>query len=518
MTTLAASLPRPSLRAAGILATPTLALVIGLLAGDRSLLVLLGAIALLVAAACLVRPDLATLLVITVLYSNAAAVAVRDHGLPYIVGIAFPGPLILPLAYHLLIKRRQVVVSPAMPFLIVYLLALLIGGATSRDPGAALEQTVEFVVAGLLVFTVVTNVLRTESAIRQATWIVVLAGAAMSLIVVHQFVTSSFGSEYLGFGQVNFPGRGGTILSLQDGGTPRLSGPIGEVNRFGQVLVVLVPLAAMLAASASSLAWRAVALLAMVATVGGIATSGSRGAALGVAAVMLGFLVFRHLRARHLVVVAVLGVGVLTAFPAYGERLLDLQAVTRLSTAAGGTAQGDVGNLRSRATESLAAMLAFTDHPIFGVGPGLFPSYYQQYAREVSSPLIDTRVDLGDRQAHNLFADVLAETGVVGFLAFMGALLGTALALLRVRARYWAERRGLSLLATGYLLALLAYAVSGMFLHLSYERYFWILLTLAATVVTVGLRPSGPDVEPVATTSSVARLGGRSVRTDDRPG
>jgi putative inorganic carbon (HCO3(-)) transporter len=489
---------RPALLARPVVALliPALAVTLGLAISSRSVIVLLVAIAVLVTYLCISRPDAATLIVIAALYSNAAAVAVRDHGLPIFVGIIFPAPLLLPLAYYLLLRRRPVVLSPALPFLILYLLAMLLGGATSRDPEIAFEQMTDFVATGLIVFMIVTNVLRTESAVRRATWVIVLVGAGLSSIVVFQFVTGSFGNEYLGFAQVNFPGRGGSILTVNDG-LVRLSGPIGEVNRFGQVLVVLVPLGAMLAAAAPSLPLRGLALGSMIITLAGVATTGSRGAALAVAVLMVAFFLLGSLRLRHIGFVAILGIGLLVAFPAYGERLLGLQALGQLSVdAAAGPAQGDVGNLRSRATETLAALLAFSDHPIAGVGAGQFSTYYQQYAREVSSPLLDTRIDVGEREAHNLFTDILAETGIVGFLGFMGAALTVIGGLLRARKRWAIERPGLAQLATGYVLALVAYASSGMFLHLSYERFYWIILALAAAVALVALRPSGPDEEP----------------------
>jgi putative inorganic carbon (HCO3(-)) transporter len=490
------SQPRTFDRPGAVLLIALLAIGLGLAASSGSVLVLLAAIGVLVLLACLHRPDAATLLVIAALYSNAAAVAIRDHNMPVVVGYAFPAPLLLPLAYYLLIKRRPVVLSPALPFLIVYLLAMLLGGATSRDAEIAFEQVFEFITTGLIVFIIVTNVLRTESAVRAATWTVVLVGAGLSTLVVYQFVTSSFGAEFFGFAQVNFPGRAGSIFSIGDG-LVRLSGPIGEVNRFAQVLVVLVPLGAMLAASSPTWQLKGLALGSMVMTLAGVATTGSRGAAFAVVVLMAAFFLLGHLRLRHLALVALLGIGLLAAFPSYGERLLSLQALGQLSVdAAAGPAQGDVGNLRSRATETLAALLVFTDHPIAGVGAGQFPTYYQEYAREVSSPLIDTRIDLGTREAHNLFTDILAETGIVGFFGFMGATLTVVGGLLRSRTRWKAERPGLSQLATGYALALLAYASSGMFLHLSYERFYWIMLALAAALAIVALRPSGPDEEP----------------------
>src|SRR5688572_26773482 len=55
-----------------------------------SFLTILGVGALLTGLALFVWPDLATLLVIFILYTNAAVIAVNFHGVPYIVGAAVP--------------------------------------------------------------------------------------------------------------------------------------------------------------------------------------------------------------------------------------------------------------------------------------------------------------------------------------------------------------------------------------------------------------------------------------------
>ena len=57
---------------------------------------------------------------------------------------------------------------------------------------------------------------------------------------------------------------------------------------------------------------------------------------------------------------------------------------------------------------------------------------------------------------------------------------------LRVR---WSQRYpDLANLATAFLLALIAYLATGVFLHLSYSRYFWLLMALSgAAIRTIGL-------------------------------
>ena len=51
-------------------------------------------------------------------------------------------------------------------------------------------------------------------------------------------------------------------------------------------------------------------------------------------------------------------------------------------------------------------------------------------------------------------------------------------------------------MATAFALAIVAYLASGMFLHLSYERYLWILMALAASAAWIGMHAPEPEEEP----------------------
>jgi len=124
--------------------------------------------------------------------------------------------------------------------------------------------------------------------------------------------------------------------------------------------------------------------------------------------------------------------------------------------------------------------LAFIDHPIIGVGPGLYPSYYLEYAQEV--PGLPGQEDI---ESHNLYLGVAAETGLLGLCCFLGILLIILRDLLRVRRDEAQKRPAMADLATGLALAVVAYMSTGLFLHLAYQRYLWLLLALGAAVVTV---------------------------------
>ena len=65
-----------------------------------------------------IRPEVATLVVIFLLYSNAAVIAVTRFGAPVFVGAVVPMILVVPLGYELLIRRRPIIITPAFPWIV----------------------------------------------------------------------------------------------------------------------------------------------------------------------------------------------------------------------------------------------------------------------------------------------------------------------------------------------------------------------------------------------------------------
>ena len=139
--------------------------------------------------------------------------------------------------------------------------------------------------------------------------------------------------------------------------------------------------------------------------------------------------------------------------------------------------------LRSMARRMLAsaAVAVFVHHPVVGVGPGLFPTYFQDEARRLGAD----RIVGVDRQAHNLYLGLAAETGILGVLAFGGVLVATLAPLASARRRLRADRPDLASLSTGYAMAVVVYLTTGLFLHFAYIRYFWLIAGLAAAAGVV---------------------------------
>ena len=62
-------------------------------------------------------------------------------------------------------------------------------------------------------------------------------------------------------------------------------------------------------------------------------------------------------------------------------------------------------------------------------------------------------------------------------------------------------------MAAGFMLALVGYLASGLFLHLSYARYYWLVLALAGAAASVILQATKESTDDAATPDSGGRRG-----------
>ena len=432
------------------------------------------------------RPAVATLVVVAVLYSNAAVIAVRFHDVPFFVAAAVPALLIPPLAAFVILERKRIVITSAFPWVVAFLFVQLVSGLVSKDVPTAWDTIVTFLEEGILLYFLVTNVVRSRDTVIAIVWILVLVGGALGALTFYQDATGTYDDNYLGFAQksdaaIAVDAVGGDVTQY------RLAGNIGEKNRYAQVLVVLVPLGLFLALAERNTVRRIMALGSTAFISLGVALTFSRGAAVGFLLLIVIMVLMGYVKPKHILVIA-LGVAVvLVAVPAYGERLGALvDASSEVSST--GIDQAD-GAIQSRITEGLAALLAFADHPLVGVGPGEFPSVYRDYAE-----IVGIRVLATDRQAHNLFLGMAAELGIAGIIVFFAIIYLTLRDLARARRMTRELDPMMSALATGFLLAIVTYLTTGLFLHMSFVRYFWLLLGLAGSTAVVGMAIGRGDV------------------------
>jgi putative inorganic carbon (HCO3(-)) transporter len=336
-----------------------------------------------------------------------------------------------------------------------------------------------FLTEGLLLVVLVINAVRTADVLRLFIWALLGAGALMGLLSIYQELTHSYSSTFGGLAKVNEEGFGVGEGLFGTEVRPRLAGPIGEQNRYAQVMLVLLPLAVGRFRAERTLLLRGLAAAAGMLIVCGVMLTFSRGAAVALALLLVAMVATGFVALRHMLALAAVLAGlVLAVAPDYISRVQTLGAAG--DTAALENEETDQA-IKGRATENLAALNAFRDHPILGVGPDqFFRRYSQQYGNELGLRFLET-----NRRAHNLYLEIGADLGVLGLLAFLSIVVVTMAHLWRL-ARWWQSRRpDLSILAMGALLSLLAYMASGIFLQLSFQRYFWILIALGNAAIWI---------------------------------
>ena len=265
-------------------------------------------------------------------------------------------------------------------------------------------------------------------------WNLSLSYAASWLWLIFALLLSAVANALVGI-YIFLGGSGADHLVIL-GGFFRAFGTFGQPNPFGGFMGIALPIGLMTALALSWrlwLGWRIngqlqrTALLALVGCLlacliitAALLASWSRGAWLGVAVALLVMLVALPRRLLHGALLTVLIV--LLCGLAWAAGLLPDSILHRLTSAASELVTvSDVRGVAiypwnyaviERLAHWQAALNMAADAPFFGLGLGSYPVVYEHYR------LINWEEPLG--HAHNLYLNMLAETGVVGLAAYLG--------------------------------------------------------------------------------------------------
>ena len=152
-----------------------------------------------------------------------------------------------------------------------------------------------------------------------------------------------------------------------------------------------------------------------------------------------------------------------------------------------GAGIGEDEAVQGRLTKMQAGLEMFKENPFLGVGIGNYQSNYWEFAGDFGFEPDATEVEgvEGERDAHSLYIEIMAETGLFGiasFMLYLGFLLVDTYKALIIsrdrlddtRWRYW---------VAPILFPMIAYMVSGIFLHGVVFRWFWIIGALALSAI-----------------------------------
>jgi hypothetical protein len=435
----------------------------------------------------------ATAAALFLLYTNLPVVVAQKELIPPVASYLVPALLLGAVVLQVVIRRRAIVLDRTLLVMMAFLAVLLVSSFAAEGQSVAVSRIGTFLGEGILIYFLVRNAVRSLPEVRVAVGAILAAACVLAGLTVIQAFTGDYEQDFLGLAQRSLelsdgqPTAAGAEIGLED----RARGPVDEPNRFAQILLMVAPLAVVFGLNAlrrrtAMIAWAGVGLL-----LAAVLLTYSRGALLTIVVLGIVAVPLRLVRPGRLVAALAIG-GVLTVatIPGLAHRVASIAGVAGLF---GESKVEPDGPIRGRTTEMLAALAAYTDHPVLGVGPGQYYAYHS--VRYQAMPEISIRDIPIPRRAHSLFLEVAAETGTVGLLVFMAIPLLLLADLGRLRRGHLLERPDLARLAAGFTLALLAYLGTGVFLHLAFERYYWAMVALTASVV--GMLEQVPTRVPV---------------------
>jgi hypothetical protein len=492
---------RLPLQAMAIAAAVVVALLVVALAvaklGAIAALAAISAVAL-VFALCL-YPKFAAFAAVVVLYSNLVVVF---GGTPLyeVVGASVMLLLALPVADQLLIRGQAARFDRVFGLMVAFLVVLLVSSFSAEDMPLAISEIVQYVSEGLLIYFLLINVVRSPRDLHRVMAAAVLTCAVLSGMTIFQAATHQYQYEFGGLAQriddvESMPAAARARAQTDDEQAPspppgengialidRASGPIGDPNRFAQLLLVVLPWSLYFARHAHSPHARMSAAATTCLILTAVALTYSRGAFITMAVLILCLLLWRYIKPGRLAIAGLVLIAVVaTIAPGVLARVASIGNVGLLGRE-NAPVEAD-GAIRGRATEMLAALAVFVDHPFLGVGPGQYVPYYSERYQLLDE--LSFRHLPRPREAHNLFFAIGAETGAAGLVVFL-SIFATLFIALRALRKVWLRRnRQRADLAVAVALSLVAYLGTGMFLHLSFERYLWFLVGVASAAIHV---------------------------------
>ncbi len=361
--------------------------------------------------------SLATAVAAFLLYTNLLVVA-AEHGLvPTAASIVIPALLLAAVLHRVALRREPIIVDRTFLVMLAFLGVLLVSGFTVKGYAEAIARIETFCIEGLTMYFLARNAIRDLTSLRRTIVALILAATFLSGLSLFQAATQNYRQDFLGLAQhdVEHTGPGanpdGDVMGLAD----RARGPVGDPNRFAQILMMVLPLAFVAWRDARSRTRALIALACLAGILGGIVVTYSRGGFLALVVLLLLCAPLGLLRAKT--VLMIVAAGVLAApvlAPAYTKRVLSITGVAAL------WGRPDVeadGATRGRTTEMLSALAAFIDHPILGVGPGQYVEYYSRHYQAL--PEVSVREISEPRRAHDLYLELAAEGGMVGLVVFL---------------------------------------------------------------------------------------------------
>ena len=446
-------------------------LLVGIINRDSNLGLYLvgGIVAVGLAGFVFLFPQMGTYILTATIFTNISTI-LSDRGLPGVNKPLVALTFVAVMAAYFLMGRRTIRLKGIEWFV------LALGGVwfasyfVAQDRSTSLDQIVEFG-KNFVILLVVVYSLNSRASWKRVIWLIILSTTFLAALGVYQVLTGNYEQTFWQLAVVT-----------PDITQMRLSGSVGDPNFHGQILAAVLPLALYRVLDDKNPLLRVVAAGAAFLLVLAILNTYSRGAFLAMVVTLALIALERRIKFSLVILILVITVVMLQVLPAgYTQRLETLSIFTSNET----TIHSE-GSFRGRTSEMLSAQHMFTDHPLLGVGIGNYEENYQDYASRLG---LEQRTE--NRQAHSLYLEIAAETGLLGILAFIGLITTLLLGFTQARrqTRRVDKNSDWPTWIMSLQMAITSYLVSSIFLHGDFIRFLFFLVALGAAAVHLSDRP-----------------------------
>lgn len=359
---------------------------------------------------------------------------------------------------HAVISRRKLVFDRSHVLVLLILALAMISTVVARDAPSAMVTTLRYG-SFVALYMVVSQWVGDHVLQRRLVWVLSLASAVAGLLAVQDFLTGEY--------------------------TYRASLPHGDPNDLAFILATTLPLTLWLLGSRPLVRPLVIAMIGVISLA--IVLTYSRGALLGLSVAAVWLIATERRRIPLLVAGAIA-----SALAAIVFVQASPESTFRLEQGLFAKQKVAAENVDTRLTAWTTAIELTADHPLLGIGPGNFRTYFPEAAG------IPAGVETAG-VVHNAYLDVAVELGVVGLALF---LLYLVLVFQRLSGAM-RSRAGPPGLASAARTAFIVGVVSALTLSEQYYAPFWLLGGLATALWLEGRRAEsrGSFRQPAAATS-----------------
>jgi len=354
--------------------------------------------------------------------------------------------LLVAFAGNLQMNRKPLLLGSMQGRLFILLFIWVVVHSLSFS-GFVLLSPIQVYISFFVFFLLTLSVVNSAERVRLLVWGIVIA----------MFISSLYGiKEYLFF------------TRMYGGG--RASGTFKDFNYFALSLVIAMPFVYYLLKTVRSELVRMSFYCVMIIYSMALTVTFSRGAFVGIAAMILTTLVISKRKGKTLLVLVILVLVSIHFIPdELFERFNDIKVVEK-----GEYISGKLASSTNRYYLLKSGMKMIIAHPFVGIGQGNFKRMSKVYEPDLPMPYI----------AHNNYLQIGAELGLPALFFFMGIIFYTYRSLFRLR-RQLVDDPKFALLPTVMIVSLTGFMVTSLFLSAENTKFFWLLIFLTIALERV---------------------------------